>query len=302
MSAMLYLVVERRVHGNTIEDLREDIKHREDTQQTALSLNEFIEKEGDDQWADEIVKTVGPWFMVQLSDMANFFETVRNFYEWRKPVRTGVTLGIFAVLIIACAQTPTWLLVKVSTLGAGFTFFGLFPLAVNFPEYRLLVSPTKRIFWNIPTHAEWAIKYIQAEGARVTASGPAQNVDSTLKPTALPIRTTPEAAQSQDYGFYKAHQDGSKGHLIISAVSCRFVSNVGHTTHFHIPYDQISQIEKQDRIVTKKVPDKLKMDSGKDLKLVTKPGLAYLLTNMEQRDEAFSQIVGFSQTEWQVIW
>jgi hypothetical protein len=34
----------------------------------------------------------------------------------------------------------------------GFSFFALWPIAVNFPEYRLLVSPVKRIFWNIPTH------------------------------------------------------------------------------------------------------------------------------------------------------
>jgi hypothetical protein len=291
----VYLIVERRVHGNTLEDLREDIKHREDTQQTALSLNEFIEKRGEDKWADEIVEVVGPWFMIQLSDMANFFETIRNFYEWRKPVRTGSTVGVLAILIIICAFVPTWLLVKTCTLSFGFSFFTLFPLAVNFPEYRLLVSPTKRLFWNIPTHAEWAIKYIQAEGSRVA-------VTKAANPSAIPLKTSPKAAQVDDYGFYTAHHEGSKGHLIISAASCRFVSNVGHDVHFTIPYAAIDKLEKQNRVVATKVPSKLSMDSGKDLKIVTKAGREYLLGDMVQRDEVFSQIVGFSETVWQVVW
>jgi hypothetical protein len=265
-------------------------------------LNEFIEKRGDEKWADDIVEVVGPWLMIQLSDMANFFETVRNFYEWRKPLRTGVTVGILAVFIVTCAIVPIWLLVKVSTLGAGFSFFGLFPLAVNFPEYRLLVSPTKRIFWNIPTHGEWAIKYIQAEGTRVAANIAGSDVTDSTKPSAIPVKTTPKAAQAQDYGFYNAHHDKAKGHLIISAASCRFVSNMGHNVHFQIPYDQIAKIEKEDRIVAKKVPSQLSTDSGKDLKLITKEGREYLLSNMAQRDEAFSQIVGFSQTTWQIVW
>jgi hypothetical protein len=288
------------LHGNTLEDLREDIKHREDTQQTALSLNEFIEKRGDDQWADEIVEVVGPWLMIQLADMANFFESMRNFYEWRKPTRTAAVIAVVTMLILASTFIPAWLLVKTSTLGFAFTFFGLFPLAVNFPEYRLLVSPTKRLFWNIPTHAEWAIKYIQAEGTRVAADIAVPNESSS--PPAIPIKTTPGAAKVHDYGFYNAHHEKAKGHLVISAASCRFVSNVGHDTHFHVLYDEIQQLEKQDRLVTKKVPSQLKTDSGKDLKVVTKLGKEFLLSDMQQRDEAFSQIVGFSQTTWQVAW
>ncbi|KAH8728319.1 hypothetical protein GQ44DRAFT_724328 [Phaeosphaeriaceae sp. PMI808] len=299
LSAFLYLVLERRVHGNTLEDLREDIKHREDTQQTALSLNEFIEKRGNDKWADEIVEVVGPWLMIQLADLANLFESLRNFYEWRKPVRTGASLAVLAGFIVGTAMTPVWLLVKLAALGAGFTFFALFPLAVNFPEYRLLVSPAKRLLWNIPTHAEWAIKYIQAEGTRVAVS---TETDTALEPSVLPIKTSVQSAQAYDYGFYKGHHDKAPGHLIISVASCRFVSNVGHDVHFDLPYNQLVKIEKQDRIVAKKIPSKLATDSGKDLKLVTRSGLEYLLENMEQREEAFSQIVGFSHTTWQVVW
>jgi hypothetical protein len=298
---VLYLIVERRVHGNTLEDLRDDIKHREDTQLTALSINEFIEKRGDEKWADEIIEVMGPWLMVQLADMANFFETIRNFYEWRKPTRTGATVATLACIIIACALIPTWFLVKASTLSAGVSFFGLFPIAVNFPDYRLLVSPTKRLLWNIPTHAEWAIKYIQAEGTRVVANNPTESGDTPL-PSAVPIKTTHEDAQAHNYGFYEAHHEKSKGELVISAASCKFVQTKGNAHHFQVLYSEIGRIEKQDRVVTKKIPSQLKTDSGKDLKLVTKAGLEYLLSDMDQRDEAFTQIVGFSQATWQLVW
>ena len=65
-----------------------------------------------------------------------------------------VTLAIGVVAVLVTALTPAWLLMKSATLGAGILFFGCFPIATNFPEYRLLVSPMKRILWKIPTHGK----------------------------------------------------------------------------------------------------------------------------------------------------
>lgn len=72
-------MIERREHGNTIEDLREDILHREDQRTTALSLTELIVKEGDENWSDDLVNELGPWFMIQLADLGNFFESLRKY-------------------------------------------------------------------------------------------------------------------------------------------------------------------------------------------------------------------------------
>lgn len=78
LTAIVFFVVERHVHGITLDDLRDDIKHREDVHATSLSLMEFIEKKGDEKWADEIVESLGPWLMIQLADLANLFERVRK--------------------------------------------------------------------------------------------------------------------------------------------------------------------------------------------------------------------------------
>lgn len=74
----MYLVVERRVHGNTLDDLRKGIAHRENTQKTALFLTECIDKKGDETWVEDLLQSVGPWLMVQLADVANFFESARK--------------------------------------------------------------------------------------------------------------------------------------------------------------------------------------------------------------------------------
>lgn len=69
-------------------------------------------------------------------------------------MRTTIVLG---VTVLITALVPTWLLVKTITFAMGVSFFALYPIAVNFPEYRLLVSPTKRLLWNIPTHGMFHI-------------------------------------------------------------------------------------------------------------------------------------------------
>ena len=42
-------------------------------------------------------------------------------------------------------------MVKIIEFFAGVMFFGLFPIASNYPQYRLLASPMKWLFWKVPT-------------------------------------------------------------------------------------------------------------------------------------------------------
>lgn len=71
-------MLDRRSRGNTMQDLREDIEHRENQRLTALSLTELIVKEGDENWSDDLIQDLGPWLMIQLADLANFFESMRK--------------------------------------------------------------------------------------------------------------------------------------------------------------------------------------------------------------------------------
>ncbi|KAF2679996.1 hypothetical protein K458DRAFT_460041 [Lentithecium fluviatile CBS 122367] len=302
LSAIVYLVLERKFSEKTVKNLRQDVERTEDRQKTALSLTEYIQKEGDEQWADKILEEVGPWLMVQLSDLANSFEVLRNFYEWRVPSRTIIILATFVVIILASAIVPAWLFIKSLTLGMGFTFFGLFPFAVNFPEYRLLASLPKRIFWKIPTHGEWSIKSIQAEGSRYQENH--GTAPSTIPNSAL---TAPQTTcKTQDYGVYTAHDGKTKGRLVISNTSVRFTSHhhsnpASEKANWVLLYSELERVEKIDRVVGKNMP-KPKSDSGKDLKLQCKRGEERIVTNVDLRDQVFSQIIGFSDAVWQIVW
>ncbi|KAF1956333.1 hypothetical protein CC80DRAFT_446178 [Byssothecium circinans] len=301
ISALTVLVIQRKFHQPTMHDLRQDIERTENQQETALTLTEFIEKEGEEEWADKIMQEVGPWLMIQLADLANFFEVTRNFYEWRVPTRTAATLSILILVILTTAFAPAELLIRCSTLGMGIVFFGFFPFAVNFPEYRLLASIPKRVFWNIPTHAEWSIKAIQAEGTRYKKMHPPTPRLSSTEHHAV--------ANAVDYGHYTAHHDSHQGRLTISSSSIRFTAH-HDVVLFSLPYADIERVEKIDRMVEQAFPlSKVKSDSGKDLKIIEKgkgekkgEGKEWVVEDVDLRDQVFSQILGFSDTAWQVVW
>ncbi|KAL8669396.1 MAG: hypothetical protein Q9168_006008 [Polycauliona sp. 1 TL-2023] len=160
-------VLRRRFEKPSVEKLRQDITRTEDSLSTARTLSEQIEKRGAHGWIDPLIEDMGEWLLLQLGDMANLLEILLNeasplanlpstdsFYEWRQPVRTAWTLCWFSLGCIAFHLTPVWLLVKALSLLSGLTFFGLFPIASWYPEYRLLVSPIKWLLWDIPNHGD----------------------------------------------------------------------------------------------------------------------------------------------------
>ena len=42
--------------------------------------------------------------------------------------------------------------------------------------------------------------------------------------------------------------------------------------------------------------------SGEDLKICGPGGVEFVVSDVRERDQAFSQIVGFSGERWQVVW
>ena len=65
--------------------------------------------------------------------------------------------------ILVLVFTPLWLLVKVAGFDFGICFFALWPIASNYPQFRLLTSISKRVFWNIPTNGEFACCWLGLE-------------------------------------------------------------------------------------------------------------------------------------------
>ena len=140
---------------------------------TAHTLSEQVEKRGAQSWVEPLIEDMGEWLLLQLGDVANLLEVIlkqvtqtlrqykligcslaNSFYEWRQPARTAWTLGWLGLGSVAFYVTPVWLLLKMMSLFSGLTFFALFPIASIYPDYRLLVSPVKWLFWDIPNHGK----------------------------------------------------------------------------------------------------------------------------------------------------
>ena len=72
------LVLRRHLYPPTIDDLREDIKRSEDTEQTATNLTQLIEQHGSRGWMDALVQKMGPRLTLALADMADALEIIRK--------------------------------------------------------------------------------------------------------------------------------------------------------------------------------------------------------------------------------
>lgn len=167
---------------------------------------------------------------------------------------------------------------RFATLVCGITFFALFPIGSRFPEYRLLVSPVKWLFWNIPSHgnylrpvfrsqadkysAEWSILSLQAEGQRHRDRDTVSSSQSSAEPELAasdpmgyraptnanggypsPSVVNPEAG-TDDYGSYDCSHDNKNGKLILNPLGLYFISSIGHKRHFMLPYENIEKLEK----------------------------------------------------------
>lgn len=63
-----------------------------------------------------------------------------------------ISIILLIHLWLSITFVPLSMIVKVGEFCAGVLFFGLFPIASRYPQYRLLASPMKWLFWKIPTH------------------------------------------------------------------------------------------------------------------------------------------------------
>ncbi|KAI9820582.1 MAG: hypothetical protein M1827_004951 [Pycnora praestabilis] len=299
----LALVIHRRLRPPSIEDLRRDIAATEDMAVTALTLTDYIAKRGDANWVNPLVEELGPWILLQIGDVANGLEVLRNFYEWRSPRRTTISLGILTTGSMIAIFTPTWLLVKCATLIIAILLFGLYPVASKYPDYRLLASPIKWVFWNIPTHAEWAIDNLQKQAAK---HNKASENDAKIKSDDLSSRHSKDTGDDSqarqpnpshkpvaDVRVYHFMDGKHPGELSLSSDIIRCKTLVRHAEAWEMPYKSIKCVEKRTRS---------KKAGGADLRFVNLNDEEFLVKDLEKRDELFTQIIGLSDIQWQVVW
>jgi hypothetical protein len=58
--------------------MRRDIELVESTENTAHTITNEIDKHGDKEWVDHIVKSLGPWALASLESIADNLEILRK--------------------------------------------------------------------------------------------------------------------------------------------------------------------------------------------------------------------------------
>lgn len=236
-----------------------------------------------------------------------------------------------AFLTCFCASTEFCLTIVYFL--AGFWFFVCLPVSSRFPQYRLLVSPVKWVFWDIPTHAEWSFQYLQQRsvgvlkaigdktgkwtgtegfgGVTVDQNGLHVDEDESLGRDSS--STSP--ADIMSFSCMHAH---TPGELILSATGIRFRSALPHlldphpSTDFFITYAQIDEMRKRspNRWGLKKAMKHMALeglelkvwnfeDINKDVKVGDEVITSIMLQAVRGRDRMFNAIVGFSGFKWQ---
>lgn len=111
------------------------------------------------------------------------------------------------------------------------------------------------------------------------------------------IKTT-EMGPVEDYGSYKCTYEKHPGHLILSSDGIRFETRLTEGKRFEVKFKQMKRLEK----VTRHVKKAIREESGSDLLFVDDADQEFMVTGVEERDQVFSQVVGYSGIKWQVVW
>ncbi|KAL8651975.1 MAG: hypothetical protein Q9226_004459 [Calogaya cf. arnoldii] len=286
--ALIWVVVKRRLYPPTLEDIRDEIKRSEDVEMTAMNITQLIEQHGSHGWTDALQQDLGPWLLLQLEDLTNILEIWRNFYEWREPNRTKITLVLLTVFWLSITAIPLDILVKITQFNFGVMFFGLFPLATRYPQYRLLASPMKWLFWRVPTDAEWAIARLQIEASYRTGAMQKGGLESSEDYKQEGHGTTGEKNMKYvaNLGKYHCTSRNHHGDLCVSSEEVRFISAIRKNILWEVRFDEIKSLQK--------------VGTGEGLLFVSTEGEDMRVSGLERRNEVFSQIVGYSGLRWQV--
>ncbi|KAJ9265485.1 hypothetical protein DTO212C5_6678 [Paecilomyces variotii] len=259
---VIYIVLKSRYFPSTAESVRESLDRSINKSEQALRWGEIVDRHGREKWIEPLLDEVAPFIQLQVGDIADFFEILRNFYRWRNPSKTAATLFFFASCATVSLFADTAFCMKIFWLVAILMFFVSFPVSSRWPQYRIVVSPLRWPVWDIPTNAEWAIQYLQkheilrreqvaeldgqAPSAAAPESGLPENPDDSAADYLDAIEMSQQESDSNDAEnettdsmgnsrrdiiSFHAYRGGHTGYLLISSNGLRFTQTRPLTLH-----------------------------------------------------------------------
>ncbi|KAK5082379.1 hypothetical protein LTR05_007526 [Lithohypha guttulata] len=267
MVKILYVIVITLYRGwriPGIDQMRDTIIHSEDSDELAKNLTELVTQYGTRGYVDRVIELVGPAAFDWLERAADILEMGRKY------------MIFFSI---------------------GFDFFVMTPVARRYPKYRLLTSPVTWFMWRVPTHAEWAIARLQAEAKQyLQQDDTLTSIDKDRQP---PARAETQAAtndfdkqhkQAKLIGRYSCMHNDGQGLLVATTESISFQPRQSSDTDWTILIKELRTIQK--------ITDYVGIRELSGIAFQALDGTTYHASNLECRDEAFSQLVGYIGFQW----
>ena len=237
---IIYKTILNYYRPMSIEAVRASIRRSLERGGAALKVNDLMDQHGSKDWLRPLLDELGPSIQLQLADLTNLLEVMDNFYNFRNPSATVASLVLIATTFAIAAFTSADFSLKVFWFFAGMNFFVCWPISAHFPQYRLLVSPWKWTFWDIPTHAEWSVQYLQnrAQGARhafvmddgdgmwtresTSSDSKSYEDDESISDQSFESAMTSPSESSHDVFSFRCVHLSKPGHLVVSTTGLRF--------------------------------------------------------------------------------
>ncbi|EXJ75767.1 uncharacterized protein A1O5_00274 [Cladophialophora psammophila CBS 110553] len=308
---IIYSTLRNRFRAQSVQTLRESVSRAFDREARVQAWGELIQRHGQRDWLEPFLDEIGPIIQLQLGDLADFLEILVNFHRWERSNLTLATLFFFSCCLLVTLCADMAFCIKLVWLIFGGGFFLTYPIATNYPKYRLLLSHFRWVFWDIPTHAELAVLRLQEKAAAWEEKGLREfelrdddraNDDHSESPQQ---GLTPE----DEYSFQVYDNVEGRARLVISRTSLTVCSTGGLQQDRSWLFSSLSEMRKLDSI---DIHSSSTLENLRHLHTRSAEALQFFFLNGSgtdltillhpvDRDRVFNLVLAWSGLRWQCL-
>ena len=206
-------------------------------------------------------------------------------------------------------------------MGLGLVIFAVIPLSHRWSQYRLLINPLTWLFWKIPTHSQWAIARLQAEAREQLANlihkptidetkdklrdavpfiGPVRDPNGTRINQSSDLERQRSQRPNLGLGRYRGVHNKRSGTLCLNLHQMHFEAELTGSSQWSLRYEEVKSLRKVINPGSKNPLSHTADAADEAIMLVDMERREYCVTGLKERDEVFTQIIGYSGVEWQI--
>ncbi|KAL2430077.1 hypothetical protein ABEF95_000523 [Exophiala dermatitidis] len=312
---IIYSTIRNRFRPSSVQTIRESVARSIDRGSRAHAWGELIQRHGKADWLEPLLDELGPMIQLQLGDLANLLEVLINFHRWERPRMTNATLFLFACCLLTSLLTDMAFCMKVVTLVAGGAFFFSYPIATRWPKYRIVLSPFRWIFWDIPTHAELAIQQLQEKALvrnadladfEVPHPQDISDEDSMVQEQEALVDNEKRSADSRLFKVYDKQY--GRGWLVVSRTGIAVQTMERQTRSW--PFSELLEMRKIDDVDVDSMLKNLKHVQSRSATVLQFEFMSgdteadktlTVLLQPADRDRVFNLVLAWSGVRWQAL-